>query len=49
MVDWIQREAYLELARREQNGLPLIDRDYVSADTVELPSDEEFGKQEPII
>ncbi|XP_064633108.1 NADH dehydrogenase [ubiquinone] 1 beta subcomplex subunit 11, mitochondrial-like [Lineus longissimus] len=49
MRDWAHREAYLELARRERDGLPLVDPDYVPKDSIELPSDEELGNQEIII
>ncbi|XP_064087170.1 NADH dehydrogenase [ubiquinone] 1 beta subcomplex subunit 11, mitochondrial-like isoform X2 [Macrobrachium nipponense] len=47
--DWAQREAYLELRRREAEGLPLIDANLISADKVELPSDEDLGSTEIII
>jgi len=40
--DWGQREAMLEIARREALGLPLIDPDYVPPEKVLLPSDEEL-------
>ena len=36
------RESFLELDRREKNGLPLISRDYVDPSLIELPSDEEL-------
>uniref|UniRef100_A0A1B6FHV7 NADH dehydrogenase [ubiquinone] 1 beta subcomplex subunit 11, mitochondrial n=1 Tax=Cuerna arida TaxID=1464854 RepID=A0A1B6FHV7_9HEMI len=49
MHDWALREAYLELRRREQLGLPLIDPNYVDPSTVYLPSDEELGDTEIII
>lgn len=49
MKHWIQREAFLELRRREAEGLPLVDRDLVPAHTVELPTDEELGDIEIII
>ncbi|KAG8328521.1 uncharacterized protein LOC124372840 [Homalodisca vitripennis] len=49
MRDWALREAYLELRRREQLGLPLIDPNYVDPSTVYLPSDEELGDTEIII
>ncbi|RUS91698.1 hypothetical protein EGW08_000524 [Elysia chlorotica] len=49
MLDWCQREAFLELERREREGLPLVDPNYVNVDTIELPSDEELGEQEIII
>ena len=46
---WLQREAYLELERREKAGLPLIDRNLVPVEQVELPSEEELGNVEIII
>jgi NADH dehydrogenase (ubiquinone) 1 beta subcomplex subunit 11 len=48
-VAWAQREAYLELARREGTGLPLIDANLIEPSRVELPSDEELGDFEIII
>jgi len=47
--DWYQREAYLELARREQEGLPLIDKHLVSPEKITLPDDDELGDFEIII
>lgn len=47
--DWSQREAYLELRRREAAGLDPISRDYVAAGQMALPSDEELGDTEIII
>lgn len=47
--DWVQREAFLELRRREQNGLPLIDPNYLPLDKIKLPSDEELGDTEIVI
>ncbi|XP_003739380.1 NADH dehydrogenase [ubiquinone] 1 beta subcomplex subunit 11, mitochondrial [Galendromus occidentalis] len=38
--DWALREAYLELARREKYGLPLVDKDLVPVDRINLPSEE---------
>lgn len=49
MRDWTAREAYIELARREALGLPLIDRNLVPPENVNLPSDEELGDFENII
>jgi len=40
--DWALREAYLEIARREALGLPLIDPDYIPPEKMLLPSDEEL-------
>ncbi|RZF34388.1 hypothetical protein LSTR_LSTR008927 [Laodelphax striatellus] len=47
--DWIHREAYLELRRREQEGLPLVDKNYLDVSKIELPSDEELGDTDIII
>jgi NADH dehydrogenase (ubiquinone) 1 beta subcomplex subunit 11 len=49
MKDWTQREAYVELARREANGLPIIDPNLVPADQVDLPTDEELGDFDIIV
>jgi len=49
MSDWTQREAFLELRRREAAGLPLIDCNYIEASKITLPSDEELGSTEVII
>lgn len=49
LADWSQREAFLELRRREKLGLPLIDPNYVDPATVVLPTDEELGDIEIII
>jgi len=48
LKQWSQREAYLELRRREAEGLPLIDPNYVDPSTMDLPSEEELGDT-PII
>lgn len=48
-IDWAQREAFLELRRREAAGLPLVDPNYVDPAKVTLPSDEELGDTEIII
>ena len=40
--DWCQREAFLEIARREALGLPIIDPDYIPPEKMLLPSDEEL-------
>lgn len=47
--DWAQREAYLEVRRREQAGLPLVDPNLIDPSKIELPSDEELGDMEIII
>lgn len=49
MRDWAQREAYLELRRREAAGLDPVNENYVDPATIELPSDEELGNAEIII
>ncbi|KAL1452259.1 hypothetical protein WDU94_006548 [Cyamophila willieti] len=47
--DWSQREAFLELRRREKLGLPPIDPYYVDPATIVLPTDEELGDTPVII
>lgn len=47
--DWAQREAFLELRRREENGLPLIDPNFIDPAKITLLSDEELGDTEIII
>lgn len=47
--DWSQREAYLEIRRREQAGLPLVDPNLIDPSKFTLPSDEELGDMEIII
>lgn len=47
--DWAQREAYLRLRYREENGLPLIDPNLIDPAKITLPSDEELGDTEIII
>ncbi|OWR49496.1 NADH dehydrogenase [ubiquinone] 1 beta subcomplex subunit 11, mitochondrial-like [Danaus plexippus] len=49
MRDWAQREAYIELHRREKAGLPPIDPNYVNPKTVKLPSEDELCDVEIII
>ncbi|XP_077298923.1 NADH dehydrogenase [ubiquinone] 1 beta subcomplex subunit NP15.6 [Arctopsyche grandis] len=49
MRHWASREAFLELRRREAEGLPLIDRNYVDPANIVLPSDEELKGFEIII
>lgn len=49
MRDWSQREAYLEVRRREKAGLPLLDPNLVDPSTIVLPDDEELGDTEIII
>lgn len=40
---WLAREAYLELYRREKYGLPLVDPDYVPRDKIILPEEEDIN------
>ncbi|XP_015595671.1 NADH dehydrogenase [ubiquinone] 1 beta subcomplex subunit 11, mitochondrial [Cephus cinctus] len=47
--NWAQREAYLELRRREELGLPPIDPNLIDPALVKLPSDEELGDTDIII
>ncbi|XP_011297203.1 NADH dehydrogenase [ubiquinone] 1 beta subcomplex subunit 11, mitochondrial [Fopius arisanus] len=47
--EWAQREGYLQLRYREENGLPLISRNYIDPSKIYIPSDEELGDTEIII
>lgn len=47
--NWVQREAFIELRRREVLGLPLVDKNYVDPATVRLPPDEELDDDDIII
>lgn len=49
LQDWAHREAFLELERREREGLPLVDPELVDPATITLPSDEELGDTEIIV
>uniref|UniRef100_T1JFL1 NADH dehydrogenase [ubiquinone] 1 beta subcomplex subunit 11, mitochondrial n=1 Tax=Strigamia maritima TaxID=126957 RepID=T1JFL1_STRMM len=49
MKDWAVREAFLEIHRRETNGLPLIDEDLIPRDKIILPTEEELVDTEVII
>ncbi|EAT40260.1 AAEL008002-PA [Aedes aegypti] len=49
LQDWSQREAYLELRRREAAGLEPISKDFIDPAQIVLPSDEELGDTEIII
>ncbi|XP_022658081.1 NADH dehydrogenase [ubiquinone] 1 beta subcomplex subunit 11, mitochondrial-like [Varroa destructor] len=40
--DWAHREAFLELARREKYGRPLIDKEFIPVERIHLPSEEEL-------
>jgi len=46
LQDWGVREGHLELARREKNGLPLIDRELVPVSRIQLPTEEELVGQD---
>ncbi|XP_050031032.1 NADH dehydrogenase [ubiquinone] 1 beta subcomplex subunit 11, mitochondrial [Dermacentor andersoni] len=48
-VDWIEREAHLELERREKLGLPLVDPNLIDPSRIVLPSDEELGDFEIVL
>ena len=44
--DWALREAYFEIQRRQELGLPVIDRNYIPPEKVNLPTEEELeGRQ----
>jgi len=43
MQDWVCREAWLQLERREREGLPLIDINYIDPKLMILPTEEELG------
>lgn len=47
--DWAQREAFLDLDRRERRGLPAIDPYFVPPEKVILPSEAEIGDKEIIV
>lgn len=47
--NWAEREAFLELRRREDLGLPLIDPNYIPLDSIKLPSEEDLGDIEIVI
>ncbi|KAI4460602.1 nadh-ubiquinone oxidoreductase esss subunit mitochondrial precursor [Holotrichia oblita] len=47
--DWAQREAFLELRRREAQGLPLVDPNLIDPSKIVLPSDSELGDTEIIV
>lgn len=49
LTDWSQREAYLELKRREDAGLPLVDCNLIDPARITLPSEDELGDTEIII
>ncbi|GAB0096957.1 NADH dehydrogenase [Sergentomyia squamirostris] len=47
--DWAQREAFLEIRRRESIGVDHVDKNYTDPTTIVLPTDEELGDTEVII
>ncbi|KAL6266213.1 hypothetical protein P5V15_003073 [Pogonomyrmex californicus] len=47
--DWAQREAYLQLRYREENGLPPIDPNLIDPSKITLPTEEELVDVEIII
>lgn len=47
--DWAQREAFLELRRREKAGLPPIDPNYINPSSVSLPAESELCDVEIVI
>lgn len=47
--DWSHRQAFLELRRREAEGLPLVEMNYVDPAKIQLPTDEELGDRDIII
>ncbi|CAK9797824.1 NADH dehydrogenase [ubiquinone] 1 beta subcomplex subunit 11, mitochondrial [Anthophora quadrimaculata] len=49
LKDWAQREAFLQLRYREENGLPLVDPNLVDPSKFTLPSEEELLDTEIII
>ncbi|ELU17977.1 hypothetical protein CAPTEDRAFT_157472 [Capitella teleta] len=49
MREWSQREAYLELARREAKGLPLVDGNLIDVSKITLPPDEDLADVEIVV
>lgn len=49
LKDWSVREAYLQIAKREAEGLPHVEADLVPRDQILLPTDEELSETEIII
>jgi len=47
--EWAIREGYIELARREALGLPLVDPDLIPLDRIVLPTEEELEDFEIIV
>jgi len=47
--DWVIREAFLELHRREKFGLPLVDPDFIARENIVLPSEEDLEEFDVII
>jgi len=48
-LSWVTRESFLELERREKEGLALVSPDLVDPSTITIPSDEELGDAEIIV
>uniref|UniRef100_L7M3F0 NADH dehydrogenase [ubiquinone] 1 beta subcomplex subunit 11, mitochondrial n=1 Tax=Rhipicephalus pulchellus TaxID=72859 RepID=L7M3F0_RHIPC len=48
-VDWVAREALLELERREKLGLPLVDPNLIDPSRIVLPPEEELEDFEIIL
>lgn len=49
MRDWAQREAFLELRRRERNGEPPISPNYLDPRKIHLPDEEDICDVEIVI
>jgi NADH dehydrogenase (ubiquinone) 1 beta subcomplex subunit 11 len=47
--NWAERQAFLELRRREDQGLPLIDPNYIQPELMNLPSEEDLDDLEIVI
>lgn len=45
LKEWSLREAYLELDRREREGLDLISPDFLPPESIELPPDDEIVQE----
>ncbi|CAI9729864.1 Hypothetical predicted protein [Octopus vulgaris] len=45
LTEWSLREAYLELDRRERDGLDLISPDLLPPESIELPPDDEITQE----
>lgn len=47
--NWVTREAYMEIERRQNLGGPYVDADYVPRHLINLPTEEEIGETDIII